>query len=186
MLQNGSVIVSRITRPTRNEGKRIRSGIGDTVRVVAGYVVDRARPHEFNPCLSALVHQDQSSLARGCNVVLGAIAKSVKVALRHEVFIAHHTRLDERSSPKQAADRPFLNRPKHLDSVNQLGGVHSAPCFLVAKYTLEISDSSANILDAFTSQFAGREVNSNGFANHESSALFPYWHNEFDVPAALS
>ena len=57
----------------------------------------------------------------------------MKVALRHEVFIAHQARLDEGGSPKQAANHAFRNRPEHLYTVDKLGGVHDAPCFLIAK-----------------------------------------------------
>ena len=170
MLKDGIIVVTRITRPTRKEGKHRRSDVSDTVRIAATYVVDRTRPHEFKPCPPLLVHEDQSAFASGCNVILGTISQDMKVALRHKVFVAHQTWLHEGSSPKQAANHAFRNWPEHLYTADKLGGAHDAPCFVIAKYAFELSEGPADFLDALAGQLAGGEVNSDGFAHHENSS----------------
>lgn len=172
MIKDGLVVVSRIARPTREEGKHSRPSIGDAVRMTAGYVMDRTGLHRFKPCLPAFVHKDQGAFASSCNVILGAISQGVKMALRHEVFVAHQARFHEGGSPKQAAHCAFRYRAKHLYSVNKLCGIHRIPRRMIAKYALEISQLPTNLLDAFAGEFSGREVNTNGFANHENQSCF--------------
>jgi hypothetical protein len=126
VLLDRSVVVTGIAWPTGDHPEWHVSCVSDPVSDVPGHIVKAPRPHLFGPCMALSVDQDQHSLPFQGGIELRAIGVSVKVAVRHEIFIAYPAWMNHRVSPKEATLGALNYRLDPLHFVNQGFGVIAA------------------------------------------------------------